>query len=36
MQNADFTEKKQNIIKHEKFYMGNEILTFRNIEIEKK
>ena len=38
MHNADLT-KKQNIIKHKKLLsrikMGKEILTFRNIEIEK-
>ena len=39
MQNADLTEK-QNIIKHKNVFsyikMGKEILTFGNIEIEKK
>ena len=39
MQNADLTEKKQNIIKHNnslsRIKMGKEILTFGDIEIEK-
>ena len=40
MQNADLTEKKWNIIKHKnllsRIKMGEEILTFGDIEIEKK
>ena len=39
MQNSDFT-KKINILKHESFLshinMGKELLTFGNIEIEKR
>ena len=40
MQNADFTEKKRNFIKHKNVLsdikMGKEVLTFDIIEIEKK
>ena len=40
MQNADLTKKKWNIIKHKNLLshikMGTKILTFGNIEIEKK
>ena len=39
MQNADLTEKKQNIIKHKNLLShiktGKEIVTFEDIEIEK-
>ena len=40
MQNADLTEKTLNIIKHAQLFsytkMSKEILTFSNIEIEKR
>ena len=36
IKNTDLTEKKQSIIKHINMKMGKEILTFPNIEIEKK
>ena len=40
MQNADWTDKKQNIVKRKQFIfllkMDKEILTFGNSEIEKK